>query len=61
LVKDLPAEEQIKARLRELTEDSRRLREELRELIRHEPDRTKSSSHDRPHQLRPPPRGKDRG
>ncbi len=47
-VKDLPPEDRIKARLRELTEDSRKLREELEQLIRHEPDRTRSFSHDRP-------------
>jgi hypothetical protein len=47
-VKDLPSEERIKARLRELTADSRRLREELEELIRREPDRTRSLADDRP-------------
>ena len=47
-VKDLPSEEGIKARLRELTEDSRKLREELEEMIRHEPNRTRSFTHDRP-------------
>lgn len=47
-VKELPSEEQIKARLRELTEDSRKLREELEDLIRHEPNRTRSIAHDRP-------------
>jgi hypothetical protein len=47
-VKELPSEERIKARLRELTEDSRKLREELEKLIRHEPNRTRSFAHDRP-------------
>jgi hypothetical protein len=47
-VKELPSEERIKARLRELTADSRRLREELEEMIRHEPNRTRSFTHDRP-------------
>ena len=47
-VKDLPSEERIKARLRELTEDSRKLREELEEMIRHEPSRPRAFSHDRP-------------
>jgi hypothetical protein len=51
-VSDLPPEDRIKARLRELTEDSRRLREELEHLMRHEPDRVRSFSHDRPHNLR---------
>jgi hypothetical protein len=50
-VTDLPPEDRIKARLRELTEDSRKLREELEELIRHEPNRTRSFSHDRPYDL----------
>jgi hypothetical protein len=36
-VKNLPAEEEIKARLRELTAQTRRVREELQELIRREP------------------------
>jgi hypothetical protein len=58
---DLPPEDRIKARLRELTQDSRRLRAELEELIRneHEPDRTRSLANDRPKQTRPsrrPPR-----
>jgi hypothetical protein len=39
-VSDVPKEEQIKARLRELTEDSRRLRQEIEELIRYSPDRS---------------------
>ena len=51
-VKELPSEDRLKARLRELTEDSRRLREELEQLIRYEPDRTRSFSHDRPYKLR---------
>jgi hypothetical protein len=55
-VNDLPPEERIKARLRELTEDSRRAREELERLIRHEADRTRSFSHDRPYLLRKTPR-----
>lgn len=50
---DLPPEEKIKARLRELTEDSRKLRQELEHMIRHEPDRARSFSHDRRHTLRP--------
>jgi hypothetical protein len=45
---DLPKEEQIKARLRQLTEDSRRLRHELEQLIRYDPDRPLSHAHDRP-------------
>ena len=49
---ELTPEDRIKARLRELTEDSRRLREELEELIRHQPDRTRSFSDDRPDRLR---------
>ena len=49
---DLPSEERIKARLRELTEDSRQLRRELENLIHYEPDRTRSFTHDRPHHLR---------
>ena len=57
-VGDLPSEEKIKARLRELTEDSRKLREELELMIRHEPDRARSFSHDRPQRLRPPTRRK---
>ena len=51
-VNDLPPEDRIKARLRELTESSRRIREELEDMIRHEPDRTRSFSHDRPYSLR---------
>ena len=50
-VNDLPPEDRIKARLRELTEDSRRLREELEHLIRHESDRTRSFANDRPRKL----------
>ena len=49
---DLPPEDRIKARLRELTEDTRRLREELEELIQHQPDRSRSMSDDRPQRLR---------
>ena len=48
----LPAEEQIKARLRELTEETRRVREELQGMIRREPDRTRAFSHDRPYRLK---------
>ena len=44
---DVPKEEQIKARLRELTEDSRRLRQELEQLIRYVPDLL-ADPHDRP-------------
>jgi hypothetical protein len=51
-VNDLPPEDRIKARLRELTESSRRIREELEHMIRHEPDRTRSFTHDRPYSLR---------
>jgi hypothetical protein len=50
-VTDLPSdgtkEDQIKARLRELTEDSRRLRGELEQLIRYDPHRQLSQAHDR--------------
>ena len=59
-VSDLPPEDKIKARLRELTEDSRKLREELEYLIRHEHDRTRSFSHDRPYDLRAKRRRKPR-
>ncbi len=52
-VKELPSEERIKARLRELTADSRRLRKELEELIRREPDRTRSLAHDHPPRAAP--------
>ena len=48
---DQPPEDRIKARLRELTEDSRRLREELEELIQQPSDRIRSFANDRP---RPP-------
>jgi hypothetical protein len=51
-VKKLPAEEQIKARLRELTAETRRVREELQGLIRREPDRARAFSHDRPYNLK---------
>jgi hypothetical protein len=50
--KDVPKEEQIKARLRELTEDSRRLRQELEELIRYLPDRNHARAHDRLRKIR---------
>jgi hypothetical protein len=48
----MPSEDRIKARLRELTADSRRLRKELEHLINYEPDRRRSFSHDRPYRLR---------
>jgi hypothetical protein len=51
-VKKLPAEEQIKARLRELTAETRRVREELQGMIRREPDRARAFSHDRPYKLK---------
>jgi hypothetical protein len=51
-VKKLPAEEQIKARLRELTAETRRVREELQGMIRREPDRARAFSHDRPYNLK---------
>jgi hypothetical protein len=50
---DVPREERIKARLRELTEDSRRLRAELEQLIRYQPNRHRSMAHDRPKKLQP--------
>ena len=59
-VSDLPPEDRIKARLRELTEDSRKLREELEYLIRHEHDRTRSFSNDRPYDLHAKRRRKPR-
>jgi hypothetical protein len=49
---DLPREERIKARLRELTEDSRRLRAELEQLIRYQPNRHRSMADDRPKNVR---------
>ena len=51
-MKKLPAEEQIKARLRELTAETRRVREELQGMIRREPDRARAFSHDRPYKLK---------
>ena len=51
-VKKLPAEEQIKARLRELTAETRRVREELQGMIRRPPDRARGFSHDRPYKLK---------
>jgi hypothetical protein len=51
-VKKLPAEEQIKARLRELTAETRRVREELQGMIRQGPDRARAFSHDRPYKLK---------
>jgi len=51
-VKKIPAEEQIKARLRELTAETRRVREELQGMIRREPDRARAFSHDRPYKLK---------
>jgi hypothetical protein len=48
---ELPKEEQIKARLRQLTEDSRRLRAELEQLIRYGPANRRSLAHDRPNRL----------
>ena len=50
-VSDVPKEEQIKARLRELTEDSRRLRAELEQLIRYAPNRSKPYADDRPNRF----------
>ena len=52
LVKKIPAEEQIKARLRELTAETRRVREDLQVMIRREPDRARAFSHDRPYKLK---------
>ena len=51
-MKKIPAEEQIKARLRELTAETRRVREELQGMIRREPDRARAFSHDRPYKLK---------
>ncbi len=51
-MKKLPAEEEIKARLRELTAETRRVREELQGMIRREPDRARAFSHDRPYKLK---------
>jgi hypothetical protein len=56
-VKNLPAEEEIKARLRELTRETRRVREELQGMIRREPDRARAFSHDRPYRLKRKPKG----
>jgi hypothetical protein len=50
---DLSREERIKARLRQLTEDSRRLRAELEQLIRYQPNRHRSIADDRPMKLDP--------
>jgi hypothetical protein len=52
VVKKIPAEEQIKARLRELTAETRRVRQELEGMIRREPDRARAFSHDRPYKLK---------
>jgi hypothetical protein len=52
LPNDLPKEEQIKARLRQLTEDSRRLRDEIDHLIRYQPDHHRSFAHDHSSKLR---------
>jgi hypothetical protein len=41
-VKKLPPEDEIKARLRELTEDSRRVREELQRMIQRSGDRSRA-------------------
>jgi hypothetical protein len=51
-VKKLPAEDEIKARLRELTAETRRVREELQGLIRRNPGRTSAFTHDRPDKLK---------
>jgi hypothetical protein len=56
IVKKLPAEEEIKARLRELTQETRRVREELQGMIRREPDRARAFSHDRPYRLKHKPK-----
>ena len=62
-MKKIPAEEQIKARLRELTAETRRVREELQGMIRREPDRARAFSHDRAYKLKrdkaKPPSGAD--
>ena len=45
--------ERIQSRLRELTRETRRLRQELQELLRRpEPDRTRAFSHDRVYDIR---------
>jgi hypothetical protein len=52
-VKDRPPAERIQSRLRELTDDHRRLRQELEELLRRpEPDRTRAFRHERLADLR---------
>jgi hypothetical protein len=50
----LPPEDRIKARLRELTEDSRRLRAELEQMIRRDGDHRRATSDDRPRPRRTP-------
>jgi hypothetical protein len=62
-VKDRAPAERIQSRLRELTDDTRRLRQELEELLRRpKPDRTRAFTHDRLYELRsdPPPKPKKR-
>ena len=56
-MKFLPPEEEIRAQLRELTSQTRRLRADLQGMITRRGPSDKSFSHDKRYRLKPEPQG----